>query len=231
MDGYGEPSFTTSGVAVARLPGSRNSGKTEIQLQALGDEDRGLLKPGGAIIGIDEVGRGALAGPLVVAGIRLLRIPENPDIRDSKKLSQGKRERLYPWISQTADALRFVEIWPELIDRINILEATRFAMRRLVDCLSSPDDVIIVDAVDLGQSYERVFSPIRADGRFFCVAAASIVAKVHRDRIMARLACSFPDWNWGKNKGYPTAEHRRRLGLSGISPLHRKSFRTTAVLP
>ena len=197
----------------------------------LGEDDRRLLKPGSGLIGIDEVGRGALAGPLVVAGLRWIGIPQNPWVRDSKKLSPSRREKLDPWIRQHADQLRLVEIWPDVIDRINILEATKFAMRRLVDTMCSPGDTVIVDAVSLGTGYEDVFSPIRGDEQFFSVAAASIVAKVHRDRIMTRLSPSFPDWLWEKNKGYGTVEHRRALQESGSSPLHRKSFKFSAVLP
>jgi len=124
-----------------------------------------------------------------------------------------------------------VEIWPELIDRINILEATKFAMRRIVKSLRRAGDAVVVDAVNLGPGYEDVVALPKADDTFFCVASASIVAKVHRDHIMSSLSRSFPDWLWEKNKGYGTAEHRSSLQKSGPSPLHRKSFKFTAVLP
>ncbi len=197
----------------------------------LGKQDSKLLRPGAGIIGIDEVGRGALAGPLVVAGIRWLRIPENPWIRDSKKLSPFRREKLITWIRQHSDEIRIVEIWPEIIDRMNILEATRFAMRRLVDGIRRPGDAVVVDAVALGSGYEDVLSPIKADEDFFSVAAASIAAKVHRDRIMIQLSRAHPIWGWERNKGYGTAEHRAALQRSGPGPLHRKSFKFSAVLP
>lgn len=197
----------------------------------LGEEDRRLLSPGAGLIGIDEVGRGALAGPLVVVGLRWTWIPDNPWVRDSKKLSPGRREKLAPWICQHADQILKVEIWPELIDRINILEATKFAMRRIVESLRRPGDTVVVDAVELGPGYEDLLAPIKADDTFFCVASASIVAKVHRDYIMSSLSRSFPDWLWEKNKGYPTAAHRFTLQKSGPSPFHRKSFKMSAVLP
>lgn len=216
---------------MAKPPASRNSAKIRVPAPALGDEDRKVLTPGAAIIGIDEVGRGALAGPLVVAGIRLLHIPENPEIRDSKKLSPSRRERVCPWIHQQARDLRFVEIWPDVIDLINILEATKFAMRQLINELKCTGDTVIVDAVSLGPGYEDVLSPIKADSHFFCVAAASIAAKVHRDRIMKSLASRYTYWGWEKNMGYGTLDHRKKLRSHGRSPLHRKSFHFSAVLP
>ena len=197
----------------------------------IGTEDRRLLRPGAALIGIDEVGRGALAGPLVVAASRWKVIPENPWIRDSKKLSAFRRQKLYPWICEQAEEIRLIEIWPEIIDRINILEATKFAMRALVRELTRPGDTVVVDAVKLGPGYEAVLSPIKADEVFFCVAAASILAKVHRDAVMTRLSASFSYWAFEKNKGYGTHEHREGIGRFGLSPLHRKSFRVSAVLP
>jgi len=216
---------------VARQRASRNSGKTEDATTFPGQEDRRLLTTASAIIGIDEVGRGALAGPLVVAGVRFTSIPENSGIRDSKKLTARRRESLVPWISRTAESMRLVEIWPWMIDRINILEATRFAMRRIVDQLVGDGDVVVVDAVDLGKGYERVLSPIKADDRFFSVAAASIVAKVHRDLIMKTLGQHDPEYDWKHNKGYPTLRHRKALGEIGPSPFHRRSFRRSPVLP
>ena len=197
----------------------------------LGREDRQLLRPGAGLIGVDEVGRGALAGPLVVAASRWTEIPENPWIRDSKKLGASRRRKEFFWIREHADEYRLVEIWPELIDRINILEATKFAMRRLVRSMTRPGDTVVVDAVKLGPGYEDVLSPVKADEHFFCVAAASILAKVHRDTVMTRLSVSFPHWAWEKNKGYGTVEHRQGIGRVGMSPMHRKSFRFSAVLP
>ena len=193
--------------------------------EPLGAEDRRLLKDSPAIIGIDEVGRGALAGPVVVCGVRLSEIPNHDGIRDSKKLSQAKRSLASLWVRQNSDAWVIVEVWPEVIDRVNILESTRRAMRTVVRSLSLPGDVVVVDAVSLGPGFESVLSPIKADEHYFCVAAASNVAKVHRDGLMVDLAKIYPWWEWEKNKGYGTRNHRVGVAEHGLSCLHRRSFR------
>lgn len=124
-----------------------------------------------------------------------------------------------------------VEIWPETIDRVNILEATRRAMRTLVRSLARPKDAVVVDAVNLGPGFERALSPIKADQTYFCVAAASNVAKVHRDGLMVNLAKRYPLWAWEKNKGYGTRNHVDGVVEHGRSCLHRRSFRCSPVLP
>lgn len=176
------------------------------------------------LIGIDEVGRGALAGPVVVAGVLLVEVPDFEGMDDSKKLSVRRREAVSAWVRSSAVDWGIVEIWPEVIDRINILEATRRAMRSLIRTLRGPGDAVVVDAVRLGPGYEDVLAPAKADEHFFCVAAASNVAKVHRDAVMVKLSREFDRWHWEKNKGYGTREHRDGLEVFGRSPLHRKSF-------
>ena len=169
-----------------------------------------------------------MAGPVVVCGVRFSKIPRHEGVRDSKQLSASRREKIAGWVRNNADAWAVVEIWPEVIDRINILEATRRAMRSIAQSLRGPDDVVVVDAVTLGKGFEDVLSPIKADQRFLSVAAASNVAKVHRDALMVELAQSYTVWEWERNKGYGTPGHLRGVTLHGLSILHRRSFRCGA---
>ncbi len=197
----------------------------------LGSRDRALLKNARQIIGIDEVGRGCLAGPVVVCGVAFRRIPRNPLVRDSKRLSPRRRLEVAEWIRASCDGWLLTEVWVELIDRVNILEATRLAMRATARTLSSADSIVVIDHVDPGEISCPVHAVPAADDSFFSVAAASIVAKVHRDHLMADLGLRYPSWSWKSNKGYGTREHRQALQQSGPSFLHRKSFGWSPVLP
>ncbi len=203
-------------------------------MRPLGDADREILRKAGEIVGVDEVGRGCLAGPVVVAGVAFERIPGLADgvlIQDSKTLRPQAREAASRWIRASCRAWVVIEVWVDLIDRLNILEATRLAMRSAARCLVGPDGYLVVDHVDLdGECEGRILSCPGADGAYFSVAAASIVAKVHRDAVMARLAARHRHWEWERNKGYGTVEHRRALDLHGRSFLHRRSFRYSPVL-
>lgn len=172
-----------------------------------------------------------MAGPVVVAGARFTVIAEHPGIQDSKKLSSARRERAAAWVRANAADWAVVEIWPEVIDRVNILEATRRAMRVLARTLAGPRDAVVADAVALGPEFANALSPIKADERFFCVAAASNVAKVHRDALMVEMAADHPGFEWEKNKGYGTKNHLEGLARRGRTCLHRQSFRTSPVLP
>jgi len=182
-------------------------------------------------VGVDEVGRGSLAGPVVICAARFDRIPDSPLIQDSKRLSAKRRLRAAAFIREVCTTWVVVEIWQELIDQINILEATRLAMRAAVGTLLEPEIEVVVDHVQLGDLGVPVQSLKRADDSFFSVAAASILAKVHRDEIMAELGASDDRWDWSRNMGYGTLEHRRGIGRFGRSHLHRRSFRTSPVLP
>ena len=199
--------------------------------KALGAEDRRLLRTADAVVGVDEVGRGALAGPVVVCAFRLDSIPDDPGVRDSKTLSQRQREAAVERLCWLGGRWAICEIGVELIDSINILEATRLAMRAAALRLASPETVVITDHVDPGDLGCRVLSPQRADGTYFCVAAASILAKVHRDRIMVQMAARDQRWSWEKNKGYGTAAHRAALQEHGPNLHHRRSFKWSPVLP
>lgn len=198
---------------------------------ALGSRDRALLGRASAVIGIDEVGRGPLAGPVVIGGVAWSTIPEKPEVADSKVMTPSGRERADRWIRRTCDDWVVIEVWPGLIDELNILEATRLAMRTAAAVLARSGAAVIVDGVALPGVAETVIAENRADARFFCVAAASIVAKVHRDRLMTALAAAHPAWSWERNKGYGTKEHRQALDLIGRSFLHRASFSWRPVTP
>jgi ribonuclease HII len=123
------------------------------------------------------------------------------------------------------------EVWVELIDKLNILEATRLAMRAAASALVTPEAVVVTDYVDPGDLGCRVLSPKQADREYFSVAAASILAKVHRDRIMVDLGSGQPHWGWERNKGYGTVTHRLALEKWGPGAFHRRSFRWSPVLP
>jgi ribonuclease HII len=201
---------------------------------ALGWHDRRLLRNASRIIGIDEVGRGALVGPVVVGAVAFERIPVNPEIQDSKSLSRARRERAARWVRDHCMQWVVVEVDREAIDRLNILEATRGAMRAAALCLAGDGAVVVTDAVELGLSGLRVLAPKQADARFFTVAAASILAKVHRDAVIVQLAAHYPAWGWARNVGYPSPAHRQALADQGMTFLHRRSFacsRTTTKRP
>jgi len=197
----------------------------------LGAKDRDILRDAESIIGVDEVGRGALAGPVVVCAVSLTAIPNDPGIRDSKQLTGNRRDEAATRLRANGARWAMCEIWVELIDKLNILEATRLAMRAAAGALVTPAAVVVTDYVDPGDLGCRVLSPKKADREYFCVAAASILAKVHRDRIMADLGAEQPEWCWERNKGYGTTAHRRALQTHGPGTLHRRSFQWSPVLP
>lgn len=194
---------------------------------AIGTRDRRLLAHADAVIGVDEVGRGALAGPLVVCAARFETIPRDAGIQDSKQLTAKQRESALARLLGLGVRWVVCEVDPAVIDRINILEATRLAMRAAALAMTAPSNVVITDHVDPGDLGCRVLSPAGADREYFCVAAASIIAKVHRDRIMTVLGCRDPRWGWERNKGYGTAEHRNALERWGTTRHHRLSFSWT----
>jgi len=197
----------------------------------LGKLDRGILRRARAVVGVDEVGRGSLAGPVVVCAAKFDRIPDSSLVQDSKRLTAKRRQEAAEFIREHCSAWVVVEVWQELIDRINILEATRLAMRSGVRTLLEPEIEVVVDHVQLGEMGVPVQSLKRADDLFFSVAAASILAKVHRDEIMVELGALDDRWDWSRNMGYGTLKHRRGIGRYGRSHLHRRSFRVSPVLP
>jgi len=177
---------------------------------------------GSALAGMDEVGRGPLAGNVVAACVIMPSEPLYEWIDDSKKLSAKRREELYEQILQTAVYVGVGEASPEEIDRMNILNATKLAMERAAE--KAPASLCIVDAVrDLYLSFP-ILPIIKGDATSYNVAAASIVAKVTRDRQMAEYAKLYPQYGFERNMGYGTAEHIAALKQYGPTPIHRRTF-------
>ena len=182
-----------------------------------------------ALAGVDEAGRGCLAGPVVAAAV--IPDPERrvPGVDDSKVLSPESRERLAGTLRRTAIAWSVASVSPATIDRVNVLEATRAAMVRALDSLDPQPDYAVVDAVSLPDRSYPCLPLIRGDGFCYAVASASILAKVERDRIMRDLDREYPFYGFARNKGYAAEEHRRALAEFGPCPVHRLTFRS--VLP
>ena len=182
----------------------------------------------GAVAGADEAGRGCLAGPVVAAAVVLPPGADVPGLDDSKKLSPEAREALFPHIRRVALAVGVGQCSPAEVDRLNILWASLEAMRRAVGALPILPDMLLVDGnreiPDAPWPQEAL---VRGDGRSLTVAAASVVAKVTRDRLMVALDADFPAYGWARHKGYPTAAHYAALAAHGPSPHHRRSFRLT----
>ncbi len=174
------------------------------------------------IAGIDEAGRGPLAGPVVVAGVIMPLDDVIDGVDDSKKLSEKKREQLYEIILSKAINVRVAVIDNEIIDKINILNATKQGMLQCIDGLAEADAVLI-DAVKLDAKVPTV-SIVHGDALSYSIAAASIVAKVTRDRIMSELSAQYPQYNFAKHKGYGTSEHIKLLRQYGPCPIHRRTF-------
>jgi ribonuclease HII len=188
--------------------------------------EKKLLQEGYRLIcGVDEAGRGCLCGP-VVAGACILdptRIPEG--IKDSKKLTAARREVLFQEITATALAWQIGIIEPDIIDEINILEATKLAMHKSIANLSQKPDIVLIDALKINDLQIAQKSYIKGDEEVVSIGAASIIAKVSRDRIMADYHNHFPQYNLKSNKGYPTSEHREAIIRFGPSAIHRKTFK------
>ena len=178
----------------------------------------------GYICGIDEVGRGPLAGPVVAGAVILPKDCKILYINDSKKLSAKKREELYDVIMEQAVAVGIGMASPQRIDEINILQATYEAMREAIQKLSVKPDILLNDAVTIPQVDIRQIPIIKGDAKSISIGAASIVAKVTRDRLMEEYAMVLPEYDFASNKGYGSAAHIAALKQYGPSPIHRNSF-------
>lgn len=176
------------------------------------------------IAGVDEAGRGPLAGPVVAAAVILPVRCRLIGVDDSKQLSVSERDRLYAAIMDRAVCVGVGSSTAEEIDRINILEATKLAMRRALAELSPAPDYVLIDAVALAGVAMPVRPIIKGDALSLSIAAASIVAKVTRDRVMTRFHEAYPQYNFLSHKGYGTEEHLARLAEYGPSPIHRRTF-------
>ena len=176
------------------------------------------------ICGIDEVGRGPLAGPVVAAAVILPRDCDILYINDSKKLTPARREELYEVIMEKAEAVGIGMASPGRIDEINILQATYEAMREAISELSAAPDLLLNDAVTIPGVEIPQVPIIKGDAKSISIGAASIIAKVTRDRMMEEYDKILPEYGFAKNKGYGTAEHIEALRQYGPSPIHRASF-------
>ena len=183
------------------------------------------------LCGIDEAGRGPLAGPVVAAALILKDGMQIPGINDSKKLDESMRENLEPQIKENALSYGIGSMEPHEIDRINILQATFEAMRRAVNALSVVPDYLIIDGRDFPTFYQHNNKQtipgkpiVKGDQQSQSIAGASILAKVYRDRLMINYDKYYPQYGFAKHKGYATREHRERILKYGPCDIHRKSF-------
>ncbi|MGY8959365.1 MAG: ribonuclease HII [Alphaproteobacteria bacterium] len=192
----------------------------------------------GRVAGVDEAGRGPWAGPVVAAAVVLDRNHIHPSLRDglddSKKLSKKRREILFHLLREQA-AAGFADIGVGQsdvmeIDRNNILAATMSAMARAVDDLTQPPEIALIDGNRAPPLACDVRTVVKGDQKSLSIAAASIIAKVTRDRIMTKLDADFPGFGWARNAGYGTAEHRAALSTIGVTSHHRRSFKPIAAL-
>jgi ribonuclease HII len=176
--------------------------------------------------GTDEAGRGCLAGPVVAAAVILPNNFNHPFLNDSKQLSEKKRQLLRPIIEENAIAFAVAFVDEKQIDKINILQASILAMHKAIDKLKIKPEFIIVDGNKF-KTYKDIphQTIVKGDSKFLSIAAASILAKTYRDEFMEKIDAAYPDYNWKKNKGYPTKEHREGIREFGITKYHRKSFR------
>ena len=177
------------------------------------------------IAGIDEAGRGPLAGPVVSAAAILPQVVDLPHLDDSKRLTPQRRERLFEAIYEQAVSIGIGIVDSAEIDRINILQASLLSMRFAVDNLRPAPDYLLVDGIFPIRSQIPQQTIKHGDRRSMCIAAASIIAKVTRDRLMWFYDEEFPEFGFGRNKGYGTKEHRTAIKTFGYCPIHRKTFR------
>ncbi len=188
-------------------------------------EEKNLRQRGYQLIaGIDEAGRGPLAGPVVAAAVILPADYRNSEINDSKQLNALQRERLFVDIKNAALTYAVGIVSPKEIDEIGILNATKLAMRQAVLKLDPKPDFILIDAVAINVEGVPQMALIEGDAKVFSIAAASIVAKVSRDRLMMKYHRQFPEYGFDQHMGYGTEIHLRAIEKHGPSPIHRLSF-------
>lgn len=196
------------------------------RLKALKQIEKELHEKGKKYIcGIDEAGRGPLAGPVVVAGVIMPEDSMIEGVNDSKKVSEKKRELLYDKIIEEAISYSVAIIGQDVIDEINILNATKSGVTKVVEGLDTKPDLIIIDALDRINTKGIPYEPIiKGDAKCYSIAAASILAKVTRDRIMREWNEIYPQYGFLQHKGYGTQKHIEAIREFGLSPIHRKSF-------
>lgn len=198
--------------------------KDKENILRLKELDKHYIADGNIIAGVDEAGRGPLAGPVVVAAVILHEDTFIEGIDDSKKLTEKKRKKAYDEIKEKALAYSIIEISEKDIDRLNILEATKLGVKKAVESLDIKPEIVLTDALrDLDISFNYV-PIIKGDAKSYSIAAASILAKVHRDERMKELAEKYPEYSFEKHKGYGTKMHYEALKKYGMSEIHRKTF-------
>lgn len=202
--------------------------KEEARLLLLKEQENELRKKGfNYICGIDEAGRGPLAGPVVIASVIMPADSMIEGVNDSKKISEKKREKIYEQIIEEAISYGVAIIDQDEIDEINILNATKKGLTMSLKELTQKPDLILVDALNhidtLGIPYDSI---IKGDAKCYSIAAASIIAKVTRDRIMREWDKVYPEYGFEKHKGYGTSAHITAIKQYGLCPIHRKSFTT-----
>ncbi|MBR5439500.1 MAG: ribonuclease HII [Clostridia bacterium] len=186
--------------------------------------EKEFLKKGYTLIGgVDEVGRGPLAGPVVCACVVMPLDDIIEGVDDSKKLSKKKREALYDLITKKAISYSIQKVEPEVIDEVNILNATKLCMKNAIETLSIKPEVVLIDAVKIETSVET-FSIIKGDLKSYSIGCASIIAKVYRDRLMEDYAKIYPQYGFEKHSGYGTKQHIAAIKEIGACPIHRKTF-------
>ena len=199
------------------------------RLVEISQTDREIWETGRMFAGIDEAGRGPLCGPVAAACVVMPKEPLLLYVEDSKKLSEKRREALYDQILETAVYAQVILASPEEIDRVNILNATKNAMA--LAAKDAPCDLFLVDAIDRLDVPGEVRGIVHGDALCYSIAAASILAKVTRDRLMRELDETYPQYGFAKNKGYGTAQHIAALKEYGPCPAHRRSFIGNFVKP
>ncbi|HHW30531.1 MAG TPA: ribonuclease HII [Clostridiaceae bacterium] len=187
-------------------------------------EMEAYTKGAGYVAGVDEAGRGPLAGPVVAAAVILPRGIFIEKLNDSKKLTAKKREELFEIITHEALAYSLGIVDEKSIDRVNILNATKDAMEKAIQNLSITPDIVLIDAVKLDNIKVPQLSIVKGDQLSISIAAASILAKVTRDRIMEDMSEKYPQYGFAKHKGYGTKEHIEAIKKYGLCPIHRISF-------
>lgn len=175
-------------------------------------------------VGIDEVGRGAIAGPVVVAAVILPKKFISPDIKDSKQMSAAAREKTAEMIRKKALDFAIATVSNEIIEIENIAQATKRGMAEVLKKLQLRPEWVLVDGVQKFATDLCMRTIVKGDQKFMSIAAASILAKVHRDTLMQYWHNSYPKYHWNRNVGYPTKAHRGAIDTFGISPIHRKTF-------
>lgn len=195
------------------------------RLLKISETDRAFWSQEGVMLaGMDEVGRGPLAGPVVVGCVVMPPEPLLEYVNDSKKVTEKRREVLYGRIMETCIEAHTAWVWPDEIDRINILEATKKAFAEAFSKMETPVTDVMIDALTGLAIPARQHPLIHGDALCYSIAAASIVAKVERDRYMIEQDKLYPEYGFAKNKGYGTREHMDAILRCGMTPIHRRSF-------